>query len=214
MSEDGRSPIDLLKMPGLKTLLLLAGLGVLLIIVGSLVKTPAPDSSNMVDQYPVGQSMSSDAGSGSRAAGEYRPDLSAADRYRIDLEARAAAILSMIDGAGAVSVQITLEGSAYREYAFDTMEEAKSIEEKLSASESRVTIEKRETRDLVLPSDPASGRGQSPVLVQEVYPSISGVLVAAPGARDSRIKRELADAAQTLLGVPAHRVMVVAARSN
>lgn len=214
MSEDGRSPMDLLKMPGLKPLLLLAGLGVLLIIVGSLFRASAPDSSNTADQYPIGQSISSETGSASRSASDYRSDLTPADRYRIDLETRAAAILSRIDGAGAVSVQITLEGSAYRSYAFDTVEETKSIEEKLSGSESRVTTEKRETRDLVLPSDSASGRGQSPVLVQEVYPSISGVLVAAPGARDSRIKRELAEAAQTLLGVPAHRVMVVAAGSR
>lgn len=214
MSKDGRFPADLLKMPGLKTLLLLAGLGVLLIIVGSLIKTSAPDSSNTADPYSSGQWISSETDSTSKAAGEYRSDVTPADRYRIDLETRAAAILSRIDGAGAVSVQITLEGSAYRKYAFDTVEETKSSEERVSASESRVTTEKRETRDLVLPSDPASGRGQSPVLVQEVYPSISGVLVAAPGARDSRIKRELAEAAQTLLGVPAHRVMVVAAGSN
>ncbi|MDD4792079.1 MAG: hypothetical protein PHP20_03365 [Firmicutes bacterium] len=214
MSEDGRFSMDLMKMPGLKPLLLLAGLGILLIIVGSLIKTSAPKSSKTADPYPIGDSISSETGSSSRVESQYRSDLTPADKYRIDLETRAAAILSRIDGAGAVSVQVTLEGSAYRKYAFDTVEETKSIDEKLSASESRVTTEKRETRDLVLPSDSASGRGQSPVLVQEVYPSISGVLVAAPGARDSRIKRELAEAAQTLLGVPAHRVMVVAAGAN
>ncbi len=214
MSEDGRLRTDLLKVPGLKALLLLAGLGILLIIVGNLVRAPAPEASNTADPYPAEEWALPETGSSSSKGSEGSSTLSPVDRYRADLEARAAAILSRIAGAGAVSVQVTLEGGAYREYAVNFMEESKSVEEKLAAGESRVTIEKRETRDIVLPSDSTSGRGQSPILVQERSPSISGVLVVASGASDSRIKRELTEAAQTLLGVPAHRVMVAAARSQ
>ena len=50
------------------------------------------------------------------------------------------------------------------------------------------------------------------MLVAEQAPRLAGVLVAAPGSADSGVKRELARATQTLLGVPAHRVMVVASR--
>jgi stage III sporulation protein AG len=213
MSEERRFGTDLLKMPGLKPLLLLAGLGVLLIIVGSLVKTSPRDSGNAVDGYSGLEPISSETSPPSSAVGDRLSDLSPADRYRVDLETRSAAILSKVEGAGTVSVQITLEGGTYREYAVNSVEEYKNVDEKMSSGEARVTTEKRETRDVVLPSHPSSGRGQSPILVLERSPAISGVLVAASGASDSRTKRELAEAAQTLLGVPAHRVMVVVAKS-
>ena len=87
-----------------------------------------------------------------------------------------------------------------------------SINEEQASGQTKRSSERRQTRDVVLSTDSQSGRGQVPVLVLERAPRIAGVLVAAPGAADSGVKRELARAAQTLLGVPAHRVMVVASR--
>jgi stage III sporulation protein AG len=133
------------------------------------------------------------------------------ERYRSELESRCEAILSKVEGAGAVNVRITLAGGSSREYAQNSVTE-ESINEEQASGQTKRSSERRQTREVVLSTDSQSGRGQVPVLVTEQAPRIAGVLVGAPGAADSGVKRELARAAQTLLGVPAHRVMVVASR--
>lgn len=208
---------DFLNTPGVKPLLLLAAVGVILIILGSVLHT---GTSRQSQQSPtnIGGSASTglDASAGDLAAASLGTSAGVVggttmERYRSDLESRCESILSKVDGAGAVSVRITLAGSSSREYAEDFLVEERTSEEQAS-SQTKRSSERRQTRDVVLSTDPASGRGQVPVLVREQAPRIAGVLVAAPGAADSGVKRELARAAQTLLGVPAHRVMVVAAR--
>jgi len=209
---------DFLNTPGVKPLLLLAAVGIILIILGSVLRT---GTSNRSQESPVrGSGAATDTGTGTAA-----DDLAAAsvgasaglvggstlERYRSELESRCEAILSKVEGAGAVSVRITLAGGGSREYAANsTVEE--SVSEEQASGQTKRSSERRATRTVVLSTDSQSGRGQVPVLVAEQAPRIAGVLVAAPGAADSAVKRELARAAQTLLGVPAHRVMVVASR--
>ena len=210
---------DFLNTPGVKPLLLLAAVGIILIILGSVLRTGTSDRSQ---ESPVrGSGAATDTGTGTAA-----DDLAAAsvgasaglvggstlERYRSELESRCEAILSKVEGAGAVSVRITLAGGGSREYAANsTVEE--SVSEEQASGQTKRSSERRATRTVVLSTDSQSGRGQVPVLVAEQAPRIAGVLVAAPGAADSAVKRELARAAQTLLGVPAHRVMVVASRT-
>lgn len=194
---------DFLNTPGVKSLLLLAAVGVMLIIVGSLLRTGTSRESQQTPA-PDGAAVSGkQSASGDMAGG------AALERYRSDLESRCEAILSKMEGAGAVSVQITLGGSSSRDYAENSVVEERITDEQASGQTKR-SSERRRTRELVLSTDPSSGRGQVPVLEGEQAPRIVGVLVAAPGAADSAVKRELAQATQTLLGVPAHRVMVVA----
>ena len=194
---------DFLNTPGVKPLLVLAAVGVMLIIIGSLLRTGTSRESRQTP-LPDGASVSSkQPGSGDTEGG------AALERYRSDLESMCEEILSKVEGAGAVSVRITLVGSSSREYAQNSVVEESNSEEQASGQTKR-SSERRQTREMVLLTDPSSGRGQVPVLLAEQAPRIAGVLVAAPGAEDSAIKRELAAAAQTLLGVPAHRVMVVA----
>ena len=212
---------DFLNTPGVKPLLLLAAVGVILIILGSVLRT---GTSNRTQEPPVQGSGAASAGLNTGSNGS-AGDLAAAslgapsglaggtavDRYRFELESRCETILSKIEGAGAVSVRITLAGAPSREYAQNTVVE-ESVDEEQASGQTKRSSERRQTRETVLSTDPQSGRGQVPVLVTEQAPRIAGVLVAAPGAADSGVKRELARAAQTLLGVPAHRVMVVASR--
>ena len=212
---------DFLNSPGVKPLLLLAAVGVILIILGTALRS---GTSTRSPQSPVQGSGA--AGTGSAAAVDDTGDGTAAaglsassglvggtavDRYRSELESRCETILSKVEGAGAVSVRITMAGGSSREYAQNTVVE-ESVNEEQASGQTKRSSERRQTREIVLSTDSQSGRGQVPVLVTEQAPRIAGVLVAAPGAADSGVKRELARAAQTLLGVPAHRVMVVASR--
>ncbi len=107
--------------------------------------------------------------------------LSAAEAYANSLENKLAKILSQVKGAGEVSVLVTL-GSGF-EYVYATEE---TIKETSSGSTTTNTI--------VLVSG-------EPVLVKEVYPEISGVLVSATGADNISVKLNLVTAIQTVIDV-------------
>ena len=57
----------------------------------------------------------------------------------------------------------------------------------------------------------SSSKAESPVIIGEEIPEVAGVLVVATGAFDSKVKMELANAVEALLGVASHRVVVLAA---
>ncbi len=103
-----------------------------------------------------------------------------------------ARVLTMIAGAGRVDVYIT----------FDNGPEQVIAEE--------VTVEKsngRESRRPVTVRDDAA-RSERPIVLQQREPQVRGVVVVADGAADPEIRRTLAEAAATALGVPAYRISV------
>lgn len=130
------------------------------------------------------------------------------DTYEQQLEERTAAVLQEVRGAGSVVVDITLEHHGLKEYAQDTTSEQTVSSERDSEGGTRqVTTVKEDSRMVLLKSGSASG--ESPVVVKEEAPAVKGVLVVAEGAQDSAVRRELAQAVETLLGVPPHKVMVL-----
>lgn len=132
----------------------------------------------------------------------------ARDSYEEELEERTAAVLQEVLGAGSVVVDITLEHRGLREYAKDTTSEQTTTSERDSQGGTRqVATVKEDSRMVLLKSGSASG--ESPVVVKEEAPAVKGVLVVAEGAQDSAVRRELARAVETLLGLPPHKVMVL-----
>ncbi|MEA4882876.1 MAG: hypothetical protein VB144_04280 [Clostridia bacterium] len=216
MNGDKGTRFDLSKIPRLKSMIAMAALGVILIIAGAVARPDSTSTSSPGPNAPglgltddaVAASTASQAVSGSGMSADGR----VLDAYRADLEGRIAGILSRIDGAGTVSVEITLRGSTSREYAANTISEDRTTEEPDKTGTGSKSVEKRITREIVLAADPGSGRGQSPILVREDAPAVVGVLVVAPGASDPRVRRELSLAAETLLAMPAHRVFVATTR--
>ena len=103
-------------------------------------------------------------------------------------EARLEAILSEIDGAGNVSVMVTYYGGTEQSLAYET----KSDNNKDSRSEDKTAVMS----------------GSSPMIVQELYPKVKGVIVVAQGAGDISVKRELTEAVTAAMGVGASRVKV------
>lgn len=103
-------------------------------------------------------------------------------------EARLEAILSEIDGAGNVRVMVTYYGGTEQSLAYET----KSDTNKDSHSEDKTAVMS----------------GSSPMIVQELYPKVKGVIVVAQGAGDISVKRELTEAVTAAMGVGASRVKV------
>lgn len=171
---------------------LLAGLGVLLLVMGHLVK-PSP-----AEKAPA------EGGREAHPAGTAVPVTGSS--YQADLEAQLAATLAQIKGAGEVVVQVSLEGGSSISYATNSQQEVRTSEEKDPTGITRTSQETRNEAQVVMARE---GGSERPVVAGETLPAVRGVLVVASGARDPTTKERLAQAVQVLLGLPAHKVMVL-----
>jgi stage III sporulation protein AG len=104
-------------------------------------------------------------------------------------EARLAAALSQIDGAGEVTVVLTLQDGPRRLLAQDT--QAKDAQET--------------TETVVL----SQGSGtQDTVTIQELYPTYQGALVVCPGGDDPAVRLGLTQAVSALTGLGADKIVI------
>ena len=110
-----------------------------------------------------------------------------------DDEARLEEIISAIRGVGSAEVIITYYETPEKNIAYDIRESDKMSH---NSSNDR-TINKQ-----------AVITDGSPMIIKEVYPEVKGVIVAAEGASDINVKKDIKEAVQAVLDVPAHRVCV------
>ena len=114
--------------------------------------------------------------------------------YVSNLENKLCNVLSNITGVEKVSVIITLkEGFSYK-YATDT--ETKTVSS--GGSETSVI-----TQTIIMVSN-------QPVVEQEIYPVIKGVVVVAKGAEDISVKMKMLNAIETILQVDAKDISILA----
>ena len=121
------------------------------------------------------------------------------------LEYKLADILSKIQGAGHVTVQITVRNSGRKEYALDTQRTSRTTIEE-SADTSQHTTELQEQQTVVQQN--RSGT-QDALLVEETAPEITGVLIVASGADNALVQERLLHAAETLLQISLHQIVVM-----
>lgn len=112
-----------------------------------------------------------------------------AEEYVISLEKKLENVLSNIDGAGRVSVAITVSTGFAKEYAYE-----ETNKESLSGNSS--------TSTLILVDN-------EPVVVFETYPKISGVLVIAEGGNKIGVKLGILQSIQTLLDVTNDNITIL-----
>lgn len=116
-------------------------------------------------------------------------------------------ILSQIEGAGTVRVDVMLASEGSREYAHNAREEKRDTSEQQAQGLNKRVVEQSTALDLAVSSG-------NPLLVEERTPEVLGVLVVADGASNVAVKEQLTTATSTLLNVPLHRVMVVAGKGG
>ncbi|MBP5308162.1 MAG: hypothetical protein J6Z34_03390 [Clostridia bacterium] len=112
-----------------------------------------------------------------------------ADRYVSGLESKLEKTLSQVKGAGKVSVIVSVSGGGKTVIANDV----KTVK---NGSEIQIT----ESPVLV---------GGKTVILGELYPEITGVLIVASGAQNVSVKIELVNAAASLLAIDPSRVNVL-----
>ncbi len=134
----------------------------------------------------------------------YQTEMNEAPAGSVDtqLAGELARTLERIEGVGRVQVKVNLKSRSRKIWERQVRESKRTSHE-----QNTVNTEDSIDNELVFAKD-RNGYDQ-PVLKEELAPIVEGVIVVAEGARDVRIKGILIDAVTTLLGIPAHRVMVI-----
>ncbi|MDD2510244.1 MAG: hypothetical protein PHP26_02285 [Syntrophomonas sp.] len=112
------------------------------------------------------------------------------------------AILSEVNGAGKVEVSLSLSSDGHKTFASNRRDEKRESEESQARGIKKNSSEESRVEDLAISSG-------APVLVEERFPEVLGVLVVADGGGRAEIKERLTDATATLLNISAHRVKVM-----
>ncbi|MFW6237817.1 MAG: stage III sporulation protein AG, partial [Halanaerobiales bacterium] len=124
-----------------------------------------------------------------------------------ELSGKLTRAISSIKGVGDVEVQIYIEEGTSYEYEYNISENNKITNERDQNDGNREIEEDDNERELVVIQDSAGN--EKPVIRREKKPEISGVLIVAEGAGVSSRKREIFQAVQGLLDLPAHRINVL-----
>ena len=111
------------------------------------------------------------------------------EEYVASLEDKLSNVLSNIEGAGKVSVAITVSSGFVYEYAYE-----ETSKDSLSSTSS--------SSSLILVND-------KPVIISQSYPEIAGVLVVAEGGGNIKVKLDILESIQTLLDVPNEGITIL-----
>lgn len=125
--------------------------------------------------------------------------------YAAELESRLSKTLSQIEGAGSVDVMITLDGSSQLILAYDTESRTNSTDNTTSSGTST------KSNNTTTNSTPIiiTKNGQSePLILSEIMPNIKGVVVVCEGANNIRVKLNILQAVQALLGVSSGQIEI------
>lgn len=117
--------------------------------------------------------------------------------YEKDVEQRLESLISKIDGAGSVSVMVTLDC---------TVESVYAQEEKASGGES---ISREKEYVIIKNSD-----GESGILLKTTQPKIRGVAVVCSGGGSAVVKQNITNIVTAVLGISSARVNISAMKNG
>ncbi|AZO95668.1 stage III sporulation protein AG [Halocella sp. SP3-1] len=116
-------------------------------------------------------------------------------------------IISLVNGVGKVRVKVYTDSALEYQYEYNESRSNKVTDEIDQNGGERKIDEDRFENELVIIRD-ASG-GESPVVRKKQQPAISGILIVAQGAENSKIKMNIITAVRSLLNLPVHKISVL-----
>lgn len=128
------------------------------------------------------------------------------EQYEADQKKNLISILKKIDGVGSVDVSISYEAGEVKVPAYDTTNQTTTTEETDSSGGKRVSNQKNDGSTVVMTQDTQNGK--EPVILQTYKPKVTGVLVVAEGARNSKTKADIEKAVTGLYNITANKVNV------
>ena len=178
------------KLPKKTQLLILLLIGMLLLVVT--VPVPSKDSGSE-------ESQSRETGSAVSAG--------SSGEYEAYLEEKTAGILSQVEGAGEVTVMITLKSGGQKIIEKDQSGSSQTTTETDSSGGTR-TIEEASSDKTSIYEQTENG-ASSPYVSKELAPEVEGVVVIAGGGGDPVVQQNITEAVQALFGVEAHKIKIM-----
>ena len=112
-------------------------------------------------------------------------------------------ILQKISGVGKVEVLITYEDRGRVVVEKDLSVSEELVQESDSNGGNRTTTTTRNESETVY------DKTESPYVIQEITPTIKGVLVVAQGGGDSVVKNKIQETIQALFGLDSHKISIM-----
>ena len=127
------------------------------------------------------------------------------EEYTARLESRLTELISSVDGAGSTKVMVTLECGT--EYVYASRQKSTSAVSENSNPDGRVSRdEKRSGEESLVLID--AGRGEEPLILKQLTPTVAGVVVLCSGADDVNVRQQIINVVTTALGTSSNRVCV------
>ncbi len=126
------------------------------------------------------------------------------------LEKKLEAVLSRVEGIGAVEAALSLESTNQKIVEKDTPS-SRTSQSSSGSGESGSTSSVSTEESTVYQTD--SDGSEIPYVVQETYPEIRGVLVVAEGGGDPVVVQQIQEAVMALFRVEAHKIKVMKMKS-
>ncbi|MGL4991354.1 MAG: stage III sporulation protein AG [Sarcina sp.] len=125
--------------------------------------------------------------------------------YEIEQEKELQKILGCIEGVGKVEVNLRIDGSEVKIPAKDTVNKESVTEETDSEGGKRVNSETNGDDKVVMKQE--NGKN-SPYIIETKKPRVTGVIVVAEGAKDSKIKYDMTKAIANLYDISLESVSI------
>ena len=127
------------------------------------------------------------------------------EEYTANLEHRLTELITSVDGAGTTKVMITLECGT--EYVYASRQKSSSAVSENTNPDGRISRdEKRSGEESLVLID--AGRGEEPLVLKQITPTVAGVVVLCSGADDIRVRQQIINVVTTALGTSSNRVCV------
>ncbi|MCI8381212.1 MAG: hypothetical protein HFI07_05395 [Lachnospiraceae bacterium] len=133
------------------------------------------------------------------------------DSYVDSLEKRMEEIISGMEGVGKVQVMITLSDTGMEILERNREITASDLEETDNAGGNRKNTESGEREEVIYKKD-ADGN-ETPYVVQRKLPEVTGVVVIAEGAGNTKVKENIIGAVSVLFNLNEHRIKVIRMKS-
>ncbi|MFW6270475.1 MAG: hypothetical protein ACOC4G_10370 [Bacillota bacterium] len=172
----------------LKKILIMGIVGLILIFAGNIFSlTEQQNNKSEVEKEPQKSSVKRDY----------------VEQLTLDLEE----LINLIEGVGKVEIELKTDQSMSYEYEYKSREDNKITKEKEENSGEREIEESTVDRELNIVRD---GNGNEEAVVKTRHnPEITGVLIVAQGAENSRIRYQIYQAVSDFLELPIHKINVL-----
>ncbi len=181
------------KLPKKNQLIIILLIGILLLVIVIPVENPQEKGARKTEGQ---ETLSASAGE-AQAAGEY-------EEY---LERKTAKLLQEVEGAGEVTVMVTLRSGGQKIIEKDQSSTSQTTEEEDSEGGTRSM--KDQSSDKTSIYEQYSDGSSSPYVSKELSPEIEGVVVIAEGGDDAVVVKNITEAVQALFGVEAHKIKIM-----